>query len=225
MKQLLFLLNLLLASAAATAQPATEKFEITLPATRVANSLYKTIRLVDVRPDKQNLGIVQLGAFNRKAIVTTETPLDEQLSRVMTALTDSAAQGGELFLLLRQFSFAEVTGAMSEKGYCHFRAVLFAKQGDSYRKLDRIDTVITVKSMDVTKSLLRQGSKIITELVATNLAKAPAEGPGYSSGDVVHFESLEKKSIPLYTATVYKTGIYKTFRSFADQCPMKKCSP
>ena len=218
MKQFLIFLNILLATAAARAQSATETFAITLPSTKVAGSLYKTVRLVDVRPDKEQLGIVQLGAFNRKAKVITETPLDEQLSGVMTALTDSTAGDGELFLLLRQLSFAEVTGAMSERGYCHFRAVLFAKTGDSFQKLDRVDTVITVKSMDVTKGLLRQGSRIITELLSTNLAKAP-EGPAYSSGDVVHFESLEKKNIVLYTATAYRDGIYKTYRSFADQRP------
>ncbi len=219
MKNILLLLTAFVLAAEAGAQSATEPFSIAPPTEKIANSLYKTIRVVDVRPDPQNLGIVQLGAFNRKARVVTETPLADQVSGLLAALTDSTAQAGELFLLLRQLSFAEVTGAMSERGYFQLRAILFAKKGDGFQKLDAIDTVVVIKAMDVTKGLLRQGTKSLTELLAANLTKEPTGATTYRSDEVIHFDKLEKKGLPLYTADSLKNGIYKTFRAFTALQP------
>jgi hypothetical protein len=201
------------------AQSATEKFSITPPAEKVSNSLYKTVRLVDVRPDPQNLGIVQLGAFNRKAKVVAETPLADQVSGLLAGLTDSTAQNGELFLLLRQMNFAEVTGAMSERGYFQLRAILFAKKGDGFQKLDAVDTVVVVKGLDVTKGLLRQGTKSLTGLLLANLTKEPVDGISYRSDEVIRFDQIEKNTLPLYTAGSLKNGIYKSFRSFTALQP------
>lgn len=213
-KKAIYLMLVLLISLPAAAQTATENFAVSLPTAKVPNSLYKTLRLVDVRTNPQNLGIVQLGAFNRKARVVTETPLSGQLSQVMAALTDSTAQEGELFLLLRQLSFAEVTGAMSERGYCQFRAVLFAKKGESFQKLDAVDTVVVIKAMDVTKATLRQGGQLLTNLLAANLTKEPDGSAVYSSTEVIHFDAVEKKSLPLYSTVAYKDGLYTTFEAF-----------
>lgn len=201
------------------AQSATENFLISAPSIKTSNSLYRIVRLVDARADKRNFGIVQLGAFNKKARVITDTPLDLQLSHVMEAMTDSTAQKGELILLLRQFNLAEVTGAFSERGYCHFRAVLFSKKSEGYQKLESVDTVIVVKAMDVTKGLLKQGSKALTDLLMTNLNKAPSDSIIYSEQDVVNFDNLEKRSLPLYTSASYKDGIYKNFDAFLHQIP------
>ena len=49
-------------------------FTILLPTERVPNSLYKTIRYLDLRLDTTNMGFVQLGVFNRKATVVTKMP-------------------------------------------------------------------------------------------------------------------------------------------------------
>lgn len=191
-----------------------------MPSQKVPNSRYKTVKLVDVRPELTNYGIVQLGAFNRKARVIVETPLNVQLSQVMDALVDSSAGNGELFLLLRQLNLAEVTGAFSEKGYCHFRAVLFAKSGEKFQKLASVDTVIIVKSMDVTNGLLRQASKALTGLLAENLQREKlADSSTYTSDQVIRFDRIEKKALPLYNAAAFKDGLYKTFEAFANQQP------
>lgn len=219
MRNLLITVFAFFAALHTTAQTATENFAIALPTEKIPNSLYKTVRLVDVRSEPENLGIVQVGTFNRKARVVAETPLAGQLSNVMNALTDNTAQTGELFLLLRQFSFAEVIGAMSERGYFHFRAVLFAKRGEGFQKLDAVDTVMVIRAMDATKGLLRQGSKALTELLSANLTRAPVDGITYTSTEVIHFDEMEKRAWALYTAAELKNGIYKSFHSFASQLP------
>src|SRR5689334_3925025 len=106
------------------AQRATEDYTITLPEQKISNSLYRNISYLDSRYDTSNMGIVQLGAFNRKARVIPKVPFSMQLTTVLQAMTDSSAKDGELLFQLRQFNFAEITGAMSERGYCYLRADL-----------------------------------------------------------------------------------------------------
>src|SRR5689334_16231228 len=103
-----------------------EKYTIALPEQKVPDSRYNSLLFIDGRADTSQMGIVQLGAFNKKAFVVPETPLDQQLQAVFNQLIDSSAKQGECVFLLRQFSFAEITKAMSERGYCYLRAALFA---------------------------------------------------------------------------------------------------
>src|SRR5687768_10485031 len=128
------------------AQGKTEDFQISLPEEKITGSLYNSIQLLDIRNDTASLGIIQKGAFNKRVTVVAKTPLAIQFVNVVNAFTDNTAKSGELLLLLRQFNFAEVTGAMSEKGYFQFRAILFAIENGKYNKLGAIDTVVLVKS-------------------------------------------------------------------------------
>jgi tetratricopeptide (TPR) repeat protein len=200
-------------------QNKTEDFVITLPEQKIPNSLYKTISFIDSRYDTTNMGIVQLGVFNRKARVVPKTHFSEQLKNVLNALTDSTSKDGELLFQLRQFNFAEITGSLSEKGYCYLRADLYAKTNDQYQKTGSIDTVILVKAGDVTRAMFRNGSKTITNFIGSNLLQSPTDAVSYSYNDVMHIDSIEKRRINVYNAAGYKDGAYKDFQSFARQEP------
>jgi len=203
-------------------QNRTEDFKITLPEQKIPGSLYKNISYLDSRYDKTNMGIVQLGAFNKKAKVVPKIPFADQLTNVLNALTDSSAKEGELLFQLKQLSFAEITGAMSEKGYCYLQAALFSKQHDRYLELRAIDTVILIKSMDVTRALFRNGSKTITDFIANSLSQNPAGSNYYSYADIENIDSIEKRKIPVYNTTAYTDGLYSDFASFSNQTPGKQ---
>ena len=221
-KFLLFPIFIFLITPKLFSQNRTEDFEITLPDKKVSNSLYKTIRFIDSRYDTSSIGIVQLGAFNKKAKVVPEIPFATQLSNVMNALRDATAKDGELLFQLRQFNFAELTGAMSEKGYCYLRAWLYSNKNGRYQKIASIDTVIFIKAMDVTKALFRNGSKTITNFIADNLLKDATDLQYYSFRDILQIDSMEKNDIPLYTTSQMKEGLYETYRSFLNQTPDKQ---
>jgi hypothetical protein len=209
-----------LLSPAGHAQHRTEDFRILLPQQKVAASLYRNISCIDSRYDSSNMGIVQLGAFNKKARVVPETPINEQLIAVMKALTDSTAQDGELIFHLRQLSFAEITGSFSEKGYCYLRAALYAKTQDGYRRLRTIDTVVLIKSMDVTRAMFRNGSKVITDFIASGLPEQPS-GTVYTASNIGQMDSIEKRQLPLYNTAIFPDGIYYSYTSFLQQTPDK----
>ena len=203
----------------AHSQKHREKYTISLPEQKVSDSRYNSLLFIDGRADTSNMGIVQLGAFNKKALVIAETPLDQQFRAIFNQLIDSSASQGECVFLLRQLSFAEVTKAMSERGYCYLRAALFARSGEGYQKINTIDTVILVKAMDVTRAMFRRGSKTIHEFIGQNLQRAPGEANLYSLSDIHALDSVEKRSIPVYNTTVYTEGVYQTYEAFKQQKP------
>jgi hypothetical protein len=204
------------------AQGKTHSFEISLPEKKVSNSLYNSIRLLDVREDTTQMGIVQKGAFNAKAKVVAAKPLVSQIAAVMNALIDSSAQDHELLFQLRQLSFAEITGAVSEKGYCYLRAALYSPEADKYKQLATIDTVILIKSSwDVTKPMFRNGSKVISDFISNNLSFVSSGEPTFTYNDIVQIDSIEKSQIKIYQDTIFQDGIYTTWNSFKQQVPDK----
>ncbi|MBX2924302.1 MAG: hypothetical protein KF746_19025 [Chitinophagaceae bacterium] len=203
----------------AVAQRTTRDFEIEMPEEKISGSLYHSIEYIDARADTSNMGIVQLGAFNKKALVVPLIPFDRQLKKLMDVLADVSSGPDTLLFQLRQLSFAEITGAMSEKGYCYLRAALYHKKEDTYRFVDAIDTVLLVKSMDVTKALFRKGSKLIAEFIGKSLSKPSSAEIVYSYADVVHIDSVEKRKLKVYNTDAYTEGVYKTYETFANQAP------
>ena len=204
------------------AQNTTREFEISLPETIIQNSLYHAIEFLDSRTDTSQLGIVQLGAFNNQAKVISKIPFSTQLGNVMRSLTDSTAKNGELLFQLRQFNFAEISGAVSEKGYCYLRAELYSKNDNDYRKIASIDTCVLIKAMDVTKALFKSGSQLLTNLIADNLLKDAHESDAYSLRNIVKIDSLEKRKIRVYNIDTYTDGLYYSYESFKNQVPDKQ---
>ena|SRR5579872_6057053 len=203
------------------AQGKTADFQLAAPEQKISNSLYSTIGYLDSRKDTTNLGIVQLGAFNIKAKVVPRIPFRQQLTAMLDSLTDRTAGKGSLLLQVEHFSFGEVTGAFSERGYFNLRANLYSDSGGLYQTVARIDTLMVVKAGDVTKPMLRNASKLIIEFIASNLDKRASDPAYYSMNDVMNIDSIDKQKLKLYTTTTYADGIYLTYRAFRDQVPDK----
>lgn len=204
-----------------SAQQHNREFEISLPETKTTGSLYNKISFIDAREDSSQMGIIQTGAFNRKAAVVAKTALPVQLSKLMDALVDSTAKDGELVFQLRQLSFAEVTGAFSEKGYFFFRVMLYAKTDQGYAPLAAIDTAIVIKSSwDVSKGIFKSGSKMVSNFISSNLLQAPGTTP-IAFSEVQKIDSIEKAGLKVYTDTGWQNGIYSSWNSFKQQLPDK----
>jgi hypothetical protein len=210
---------LITCSSLSFAQKGIKDFEISIPNEKVTGSIYNTLQVVDIRDDTTHFGIVQLGAFNKKAFVMANRSLAEQMQDVLEALNGADTKTGQLLMLIRKFSFAEVTGSFKEKGYCQFRAVLFVKKEAGFRQLDVIDTVIVVGSMDVTRAMFRKASGVIAHFIKTNITKSEGEGEMLSFAQILAIDHREKTGLAVYNTMTYKDGLYKTYKSFADLTP------
>lgn len=207
----------------ASAQMDTEPYSFQLPEKKVVNSFYNSISVVDARTDTTNLGIIQTGAFNKKNLLVPKEPISVQFKNILAALTDNTAKSGDLLIQVRRLAFSEVTTAWSEKGYFTFRAEVYAKQNDIFKKLSTIDTLLTVSAVDVTNKNLKKGSEIIADFIAANLYKQPIDGiENYSTKDLAKIDSIEKRAIKLYTTDAYVDGVYLNYYMFREQTPNSK---
>ena len=199
-----------------------ERLTFNLPQTKVTNSLYNKITLIDLRPDTCNMGVVQTGMFNKKALVVAKQPLNLQLNDILTALIDNTAKSQELVLQLRLISFAEETGGFTEKGNFSLNAQLYAKTTNGYNKINTIDTTVTVSSaMDVTNALLKKGGETLSNFIAANLRHQPSNN-NYTFNEVEKADSVEKSKLTLYKTNTFTDGLYMTYKAFCDQMPDKK---
>jgi len=206
----------------AFAQNATN-YELPMAEKKIENSRYKSLKCLDSRSDTTFMGIVQTGFFNKKTRVVSKKPLAVQVEDVFRSLIDEQAKTGELLLQIRDFGFAERTAGMSETGYCFFRADLYARVSDSYFKIKRIDTVVTLRSgIDVTADLLTAGAEIIKAFISNNLFTEASTIEPFSYADILHIDDYEKRKIKLYNTETYTEGLYTTYQSFKDQTPDKQ---
>jgi archaellum component FlaG (FlaF/FlaG flagellin family) len=186
---------------------------------KVTVSLYNKIKVVDARPDTTNYGIVQKGMMDENAKVILKQPLQIQLNNILADLVDEKSGQGEILIQLRQVTFAEITKVFSQKGYFYMKAIIYGKDAEGYKRLGKIDTLVTVSAGDVTGKLLRTGAETISNFIAANLNKAPSASANFSYNDIAKVEDSEKSNVKLYTTTTYIEGLYKSFKSFADQTP------
>jgi hypothetical protein len=226
LRPILFSLLLSLPASISFAQKHKQEFQLAFPETKVSNSFYNRIQLLDVRDDTTNLGFVQTGNSNRKEILIANPALGKQLRIILGELVDSAtAQSGELLLRLSHFRFSEITSTYSEIGYCHLGGELMVKREGGYQLLDTLNTLIKLevdgqspKPRDVTDPLLKAGINRINTFLAKNLTRA-AGGRVYSDTDVQNLDSFMKRNLPVYNATTYTNGLYKTYDAFMAQKP------
>lgn len=197
-----------------------KEFKIEPSLTRISGSFYNSINFVDSRVDTSNMGIVQVGLMNDNVPVKSMTPLSAQFDNYMNSKIDSGAEERELLLQLRNILFCETTTMSSETGLCYLKAVLYAKNDDhNYKILSAMDTVILVKSFDVTKALLKMGSSVLTKLIDDNLKSYPMNDVIYSYHDILKTDSIEKRQIKLYNTDSLKNGLYNSYHSFKNQTP------
>jgi hypothetical protein len=185
--------------------------------TKISDSRYNSLHVIDSRTDKSNLGLIRVGAFDRKTKLTTDTSLSVQLSKWFNANIDQKTGSGKLVLHLRQFFVLEASSII---GNCILRAGLYKLENNRYSKIRDIDTLIGVRSgLDVTDKLLKQSSSLLTNFIAQSTVCEPlANTESFSYDDLTQkLDSLEKKQLKLYNTATYTDGLYLTYNSFKRQ--------
>lgn len=202
---------------AANAQK-VEMFSLAVPSYKVSNSLYNKITVIDMRPDTSNYGLIQKGLSNKKAMLISDTPLSQQTENLLAAIIDNSGKSSDLVMIIKRFSFSEMTLSFSEKGYFNLIASLHAKQGQGYQRIAAIDTSVIISAMDVTNAILKKGSSVFADFIANNLTKVPA-GDILTYADMIKDDGADKERMPVYYTDSYIDGVYKNYEAFLKQIP------
>ncbi len=104
--------------------------------------------------------------------------------------------------------------------YCYLIVTLYKKERDSYLRLADLDTVISINTPGKVKEALGDyGNEIVDKFIAKSLTLAPGGSTAYSLAEIGQMDAIEKKQLPLYTASTYADGLYSRYGSFVSQAP------
>jgi len=197
------------------AQDIVHPFELSWPVYQVKNSLYDRIEFIDSRAYTQSIGVIQAGLNpGEHELIVFKAPIEAQLTGLLKVLTDATAKDGVLVFQLRRFRFLESSGIR----HCNLSASLYVRKGGQYFPLSQLDTVITLSS-GIWKTLQSKGNSLITDFISKALLQPAGDSISYDLRGVEHIDSIEKRSVPLYTAANFTDGIYRNGMHFLRQQP------
>jgi hypothetical protein len=205
-----------------SAKPDTARFEITIPARKVANSLYNVLDVVDQRPDTVNLGqITTTTAYDMR--VMPLHPLNNELAGLLLQMTDTTAGKEELLLQLRRFTIYDIS-TPGRKLCVSLRMTFYARGPKGYQELNSLDTILqqpfSSSQSNLRKRVFPAISRILTDAVAKALVQAPAAGAeSYSREQVLAIDRIRKGRLALYSVDRLVDGVYIDFPSFLQQKP------
>jgi hypothetical protein len=204
-----------------------ENFQLQPRRVKINSSIFSTVKVIDTRLNAAHLGFVQRGGLNRKALITLNQPLNDELASVVLKMIDSAnKQAGTLFINIREFFIQEFNGKGGENGKFTFKANCYFSRDSIYRPMFSIDTSITVVSLwDVTDKLLDTVPELLGKIIQqaaafeTTLSDATR---GFSAYDIEHIDLIEKKEIPVYNVELPEKGLYATYEDFKNNRPSRE---
>jgi len=195
------------------------KFKLSPIPTKVSNSLYNSLVVLDYRGDTTSMGFVHTGLMNYYSRVVPAIPVSSQFKNLFNSIIDSTAANGKLLLQITRLIFAERENSFTEDGYFNMRANLYSKIGGHYQRVGSIDTLFYKSSIDPTKEILKAGNEIMAGFIIENLKVQPS-GSILDYYDIVNFSDIEKNEIPLYNKyNDYIDGLYLNYKSFKNQMP------
>ncbi|MFM2225035.1 MAG: hypothetical protein RJA07_1237 [Bacteroidota bacterium] len=199
--------------------------ETELPKT--SSFIFKTT-VIDNRIEQSDFGFIQKGAFNKYTPVFFQNGIEKDLEnflnkKILDSINPSLINE-ELIIRLNFFRIAEQTGGMSEKGFFKYNADYFLKSNNGYVLLKQIDTLFQVRAMDVTNKLLRKiGDNLF--LLNQSISKENLIGKqSYSLSNIIKFDSIQKKTIPIYNTTKYNDGFFNSWNSLKMNKPTSSSS-
>lgn len=198
----------------------TEDFNIEKPEYKTQSN-FSHLQIIDSRKDTANYGIVQKGAFNKRALVQPKIPIAVQLDSIFNLLKANATTTPQdtLVIQLRDMKFAEITEAFKETGYFYLRANTYLKKGESYSEVSSMDIIETVNAMDVTQKNYKNASRIINDFMGKAMSSKASLDRTFTLEQIVNIDKIEKQAIPLYASEKLTDGIYMAYFGFKDQIP------
>jgi hypothetical protein len=193
------------------------------PACSNVQSPFTSTHFIDNLADKQFLGYIQKGAFNRIEKIHYADTLPKTISKFFTQTNLSAHKPQELVIILNELFLSENTGDVSEVGRLRLSMRLFAETSPAkFSEILSVDSLYTVKGLDVTKKLLNSLSEqlcnIAAQAAATKLGMHENKAE-YLLEELYKLDSLDKLHIPLYASKEMPRGIYKDFNHLKTNTP------
>jgi len=196
------------------------------PACPGVQSPFTKVLVLDKLANKELLGFVK-GSFDKREQIRYEGSLADTLGKYFILNSSPAIKPRTIVLIINELFLSEMKGDFGESGSLKLALRLFAeKENGNFSELFSIDSVYTVRGMDVTKKLLRSVNEQLCQISNRAATLQPSHyenNTEFELSDLYTLENLEKLSIPLYTTNHTAKGIYNTFKDLKINTPNDTC--
>ncbi len=186
------------------------------------NNQCKNLQVIDARKEKDNIGYLKKGAFNRNTPVVTEQPFDVFLQSTYDSMKVAAkTKNEELIMVLYQFELQDRPDAGEVGTFC-FSADFFRGENGQYKFVASVDSFYEVRSsFDVTKTLIGNTQKKLSSILGYYASQSADINANklYSPEQLKNKRSDDKLLYPIYNTTEYKKGVYYTCNDFLNNKP------
>jgi hypothetical protein len=181
---------------------------------------YSSLKAVDLRIDKGDMGYVRPGARDKSVRLTTAIPLDEYISVFFSKLL-AAGSKSELVVLIYGFRVEDKPGG-EEIGTIYLDLDFYAGDDGRYSFLGTVDTLYEIgNKRDVTERLLAYTQYMLADGILAFINSAPAVGaPAFTWEQIKEKRKSDMAKYPVYNTADFKKGIYVTARDFIDGTPL-----
>ncbi|MBN9484850.1 MAG: hypothetical protein BGO70_05975 [Bacteroidetes bacterium 43-93] len=178
-----------------------------------------SLKIIDQRPDKEDIGYVSRGYKGRFSLVTGQS-IEDYLPAVYDEMRVGEKDGDQLLLVLYDLQIKDRVGD-DESGIFYVSGDFFRGNGDNYHYVASLDSLYEVRSeTDVTDRLL-SGSQVQIQLLLAEYGSMQAvDSKVYTLAAASAKRKTDKQAYPIYTTANFKKGIYYTVDQFLNNAPV-----
>jgi hypothetical protein len=182
------------------------------------------ITVVNALWDTTQLGFVQLGSFNRKALAVPDKNMGVYLQDYVNNAFGNLYQAGHPTILwvIQDLRVGERTVGMTERAFIHLKATAYvAVSGAAYKELKAISIEHFNSGWDVTHKHPNNIASAFKELYLNTIAAIDTIGANAPvlSYDAIVAGFLSKRELPAIKDAVMKEGVYLSFASLLQNKP------
>ncbi|WP_118973780.1 hypothetical protein [Taibaiella koreensis] len=184
-------------------------------------TVFNQISVIDMRVNKDDVGYLRNGPFNKKNIQVTPDGFDHMLEQFAQVTAGQAVTKGDqtLLIVVRDFSMAD-RPIQGEMGTFYGRMDFYLGKNDQYQLAAHVDSFFeTSNAWDVTNSVKRLAARKMTDWLSLLSGYKIPEGTAVITlSDIEAGIAAEKKPYPIYNSEP-KTGVYYTLEQFLNNAP------
>ncbi|MEI3788695.1 MULTISPECIES: hypothetical protein [unclassified Chryseobacterium] len=181
----------------------------------------KSLTLLDKREDK-NIGIVS----HRKdpfAVKFEKDNLEKLFSDWF--LEDNKVQGNiQYFLVLENLKVNDIPSERSVTGHLEMKMSTFLKRNDKYYFLKKRTISKDYPQKDhayITRAIAAKISSELANIIKDSYTETGLNIPIFET-DLGNYEKIIPEKLPVYSSETFTDGVYKDYKSFAEQKPDKE---
>lgn len=182
---------------------------------------FTNAEVIDNREGQKLLGYIHKGLGNNSRQIVFEGSIADTLAMFFKSKNGTLLNSKPMVFILNELFMNENTRDIPENGKLKLSVRLFLEnESGKYSEILAIDSIYTVKGMDVTKKLLRSVSEEFCAIakMATE-GKLNTEKPTFNREELNYLDSLEISRIPMFSNQLSNPGIFKDYAHFAQNDP------